>query len=120
MRIKSNIEGQLKLRRSPETENLRRRGAAGEKLSQTATENGNTKTTDYSGGFVYENGALQFILTAEGRVTMRGGNPVYEYFMKDHLGNTRLTFTTQPETLTELAHLAQVLGRREGMCGTCA
>jgi hypothetical protein len=41
---------------------------------------------------------LQFIQHEEGRVNMlAAGAPVYEYVLRDHLGNTRITFTTKHE-----------------------
>src|SRR2546430_7320593 len=43
--------------------------------------------------------SLQFISHAEGRVNMTNGS-TYEYFLKDHLGNVRLSFTTQTTTKT--------------------
>lgn len=52
---------------------------------------------DYIGNFIYENNSLSFILTDNGRLV---AEPVeapgittfkYEYFIKDHLGNTRVT-----------------------------
>ena len=60
--------------------------------------------TTYLGGFVYEqvNGgapALQFVSHEEGRVRIKGegshaaGN--YDYFIKDHLGNTRMVLTDE-------------------------
>ncbi len=49
-------------------------------------------TTDYIGSFVYKDGVLQTILTPEGRVVVDGSNYEYQYFLKDHLGNTRITF----------------------------
>jgi hypothetical protein len=33
------------------------------------------------------------ILTTEGRVIVSGTNYTYEYWLKDHLGNTRLAFS---------------------------
>ncbi|KOF04082.1 hypothetical protein OB69_03595 [Roseivirga seohaensis subsp. aquiponti] len=50
-------------------------------------------TTDYSGGFIYENNALQHFAHEEGRVRKSGANLVYDYYIKDHLGNTRMTLT---------------------------
>jgi RHS repeat-associated protein len=35
---------------------------------------------------------LQSILTQEGRVVVDGSSYEYQYFLKDHLGNTRITF----------------------------
>ncbi|HTH55167.1 MAG TPA: RHS repeat-associated core domain-containing protein, partial [Cyclobacteriaceae bacterium] len=62
------------------------------------------KLTDYTSGMVYENGVLQFIAHDEGRVVMKplaanenGVRREYQYYLKDHLGNTRLTFTTQAD-----------------------
>lgn len=49
------------------------------------------KQTDYIGNFVYENGSLKFISTDDGRLLPKGDNYDYEYFIKDHLGNTRVT-----------------------------
>ena len=47
----------------------------------------------YSGNFVYNrNGVLQYILTSEGRIVPDNDSYRFEYFMKDHLGNTRATF----------------------------
>jgi len=68
--------------------------AAGNKLrKQTETEGTIVKTTDYLGNFVYEDNKLSFILTAEGRITPKeGGGYDYQYFIKDHLGNTRALF----------------------------
>ncbi|MEA3503967.1 MAG: RHS repeat-associated core domain-containing protein, partial [Bacteroidota bacterium] len=48
------------------------------------------EAVDYAGSFVYEDKELSFILMEEGRIVMRDDRPVYEYFLKDHLGNTRV------------------------------
>ncbi len=59
------------------------------------------KTTNYINGFVYEDNSLSFFPFSEGRVlynacteqSRSGSNSFeYEYWMKDHLGNTRLSF----------------------------
>ena len=71
--------------------------ASGSKLSQVVTEGETSKTTDYAGPFIYEDNVLQFIQHAEGRITMKDNPPVYEYFLKDHLGNVRVTFTSKTE-----------------------
>ncbi len=79
--------------------------AAGIKLQQKVTEGGSVvKTTDYVGEFIYEDGVLQLIQHEEGRVVPEwnsGQTAIndwdYQYYLKDHLGNTRLTFAIEPE-----------------------
>ncbi|MCK9271852.1 MAG: hypothetical protein M0P50_15560, partial [Bacteroidales bacterium] len=51
-------------------------------------------TTDYVGSFIYHDDQLQSILTQEGRVVVNGSSYEYQYFLKDHLGNTRVTFNS--------------------------
>jgi len=46
-------------------------------------------TRDYISGIEYNNGAIEFINTEEGRAIPAGGAYSYEYYLKDHLGNTR-------------------------------
>ncbi|GHN02378.1 hypothetical protein WSM22_38670 [Cytophagales bacterium WSM2-2] len=54
------------------------------------------KTTDYTGEYIYQNDTLQFINHEEGRVVIKNTNtPEYQYHLKDHLGNVRVTFTTK-------------------------
>ena len=55
-------------------------------------------TTDYVGGFVYENNALSFFSSPEGRVVKNGSNLEYQYSIADHQGNTRLIFTSVSST----------------------
>ncbi len=50
------------------------------------------KRIDYVDGIQYFDGVLATIVTSEGRVTPYNGAYEYEYFLKDHLGNTRVTF----------------------------
>ncbi len=64
--------------------------AMGEKL-QTILPG---KTITYNGGFVYEDGALQYILNEEGRYSVNGINSGYEYNLKDHLGNGRMVINS--------------------------
>ncbi|HEU4788961.1 MAG TPA: DUF6443 domain-containing protein [Flavobacterium sp.] len=49
-------------------------------------------TTDYTGGFVYENNLLQFFSQPEGYVANNAGIFSYIYQYKDHLGNVRLSY----------------------------
>jgi len=72
--------------------------AAGRKLAKT-NESGNASvdnTTDYVGNIVYENNEIAYIQTSEGRmIPIKDENETkwhYEYALKDHLGNTRVTF----------------------------
>ncbi|MEM8568434.1 MAG: RHS repeat-associated core domain-containing protein, partial [Bacteroidota bacterium] len=86
--------------------------AAGMKLKTEVYEGGAlTKTTEYVGEFIYEtegagNRAIALIQHEEGRLVpaLPGLDPgsrdwVYHYHLKDHLGNTRLTFTSTPQTI---------------------
>ncbi|GGH31410.1 RHS repeat-associated core domain-containing protein [Sphingobacterium alkalisoli] len=59
--------------------------ATGRKLSKQHS----TGTTQYADGIQYRNGAIEFIQTEEGRILPNGSSFIYEYFLKDHLGNTR-------------------------------
>src|SRR5690606_22038311 len=78
--------------------------ATGRKLLQKVigTE---SKMSDYLGEFFYEDDDLKFIHHEEGRVVMASGTPEYQYHLKDHLGNVRLTFTTAPEVQSTTATL---------------
>ncbi|MEO6729798.1 MAG: RHS repeat-associated core domain-containing protein, partial [Ferruginibacter sp.] len=89
--------------------------ASGNKLEKRTNElassyNSNTAkqtATAYTGGFVYENNKLQFFGHEEGRVRFKqfidGSNQpqttyVFDYFLKDHLGNTRMVLTEEQQT----------------------
>jgi RHS repeat-associated protein len=71
--------------------------ATGRKLKQQVYGT-KPKITVYAGEFFYENDTLKFVNTEEGRAMMVGAVPAYEYFMKDHLGNTRVSFKSITET----------------------
>lgn len=54
------------------------------------------KVTDYISGFIYEGNNLQQFAHEEGRVRKNDqGSLVYDFVIKDHLGNARTTFTTE-------------------------
>ncbi len=72
--------------------------ASGAKLSMAVTMNSITTTTDYVGGFVYENNSLRFFGSPEGRVVKNGSNFEYQYALSDHQGNTRVVFTSATPT----------------------
>jgi RHS repeat-associated protein len=60
-------------------------------------------TTQYVGGFVYENSSLKFFSSPEGRVVKNGNTFEYQYAIADHQGNTRVVFssvTPAPEAPT--------------------
>ncbi|MBN9381084.1 MAG: hypothetical protein J0H74_09975, partial [Chitinophagaceae bacterium] len=56
----------------------------------------------YLGNTVYQNDSIQFSTHEEGRLRYTGpmSNPriVFDYFMKDHLGNTRMVLTEEKQT----------------------
>ncbi|WP_108868904.1 RHS repeat domain-containing protein [Aquimarina aquimarini] len=49
--------------------------------------------TVYTGNYVYKNDQLQYFSTPEGYATPNGTGYRYVYNYKDHLGNTRLSYT---------------------------
>ncbi|HEY6504584.1 MAG TPA: DUF6443 domain-containing protein [Chitinophagaceae bacterium] len=76
--------------------------AAGNKLEKRTAETGQpVKTTFYAWGGVYENDILQFLGHEEGRIRYKpavGATPasfIYDYFIKDHLGNVRMVLTEE-------------------------
>ncbi|MEK7199795.1 MAG: hypothetical protein AAB212_07745, partial [Bacteroidota bacterium] len=72
--------------------------ATGNKLEKRTVETSPPKTTKttYLGGYVYQNDTLQFLAHEEGRIRKKPDNSyVYDYFVKDHLGNTRMVLTEE-------------------------
>lgn len=64
--------------------------AAGEKLAKKMIDN---TYQYYAGNMVYKNDkSLNYLLFEEGLVNKVSGGYTYEYHLKDHLGNTRVTF----------------------------
>lgn len=58
----------------------------------------------YSGNFVYDlNGELKYFLLGEGRLVPDGQGFRFEYFMKDHLGSTRATFSPAAPGVAQVA-----------------
>jgi RHS repeat-associated protein len=92
--------------------------AGGTKLQKKTTEGSTIITTTYINGFVYQNDTLQFVATEEGRCRMviplsgGGGAWVYDYMLKDHLGNVRMALTEEqkqdayPAATSETASIA--------------
>lgn len=82
--------------------------ALGNKLEKIAEDNSVTssgqtsrsKSTLYLNGFVYENNLLSFVSHEEGRIRVKrvSNQPntfVYDYFVKDNLGNVRVVLTDE-------------------------
>jgi RHS repeat-associated protein len=73
--------------------------AAGNKLRKVSTINNVVSTTEYIGGIEYDGTGsapltLAFVQTEEGRARWNGTAYVYEYDLKDHLGDTGVTVNT--------------------------
>ena len=67
--------------------------AAGVKLGKIVAGVGTEEATWYVGEIIYDDSNIDYILTAEGRIRDLGSSSYqYEYFLKDHLGNTRVSF----------------------------
>ena len=68
--------------------------ASGAKLRKITSDNGTATTYDYVNGVEYKNNILQRIAHTEGSVSVQtDGSYLHEYVLRDHLGNTRVTFT---------------------------
>ncbi|MCD2425923.1 DUF6443 domain-containing protein [Niabella pedocola] len=82
--------------------------AEGNKLSKTVNETGQPqKTTTYLGGMIFENDVLQHITTEEGRMRPNGsGGVIHDYFLRDHLGSTRMTLQENGTPLEETHYYA--------------
>jgi RHS repeat-associated protein len=96
--------------------------AAGSKLRKTVTDNtvdpAKITVTDYIGGFVYERDVLQFVSHEEGRIrtVFKTEEPqawYYDYFEKDHQGNTRIVMTEQTDFSMYLASMEQENSAKE-------
>lgn len=72
--------------------------ADGRKLQVTHKNENSVNVTDYCGNAVYENGSLKKILTeGEGYISLSGSTPVYNYYLKDHMGNIRIVYDQNRE-----------------------
>jgi len=68
--------------------------AIGNKLKKTVYNGQDTIITDYVSNMIYVDGNLEMVMTEEGRmVPLETGGYRAEYFLKDHLGNNRVSFT---------------------------
>jgi len=66
--------------------------ATGRKVSKVITRGANISVRTYEGGFEYAGEDLSIIHTGEGFVQKTSTAFVYNYYLKDHLGNTRVVF----------------------------
>lgn len=94
--------------------------ADGQKLSQLLIDGTDTLSTDYMGELLYTNDTLKTILHNEGRILVKSDTSIYswsdtlgnphadttfflasrfQYFIKDHLGNTRIIMERLNDTL---------------------
>ncbi|MFA6059606.1 MAG: DUF6443 domain-containing protein [Taibaiella sp.] len=80
------------------------------RIDSTSANPGPDEVYDYIGNFVYKNNVLQYITNEEGRArpvanqeTNFNTKFVYDYFIKDHLGNVRSTVTATPMNANYLA-----------------
>ncbi len=77
---------------------------------QTKIDHQLSATWDYSGRFIYadnngDNTQLAYLMANHGRIVMHeDGSSSYEYSLKDHLGNTRITFDENLNILQEDAY----------------
>ena len=99
--------------------------AAGTKLRKIAYNSAGTliSRTDYVGGIQYEGTQpesglplatdLKFMMTAEGRAVKNAGTWQYEYFHKDHLGNSRVVYGHQKQVDEYKATMETPLATKE-------
>ncbi|PSK93146.1 DUF6443 domain-containing protein [Taibaiella chishuiensis] len=96
--------------------------AMGNLLRKKLDSSGVSHIYDNIGNFVYKDDVLQYILNEEGRCRPVSGDTlgnatrfVYDYFVKDHLGNVRSTVTSNPITVGYMAEHELATAGREQM-----
>ncbi len=68
----------------------------GGKTRKTVSANGNTLQKDYIGTVEYTDGQLDGVYHQDGRIRFdTNGEIIFDYMLKDYLGNTRVTFSDQ-------------------------
>jgi len=100
--------------------------ASGSKLKKTTVDNtvnpAKTTFTTYIGGIQYQNDSLQFIGHEEGRARWALHNYTtgasgygweYDFFEKDHLGNTRVVLTHEKDTAQYMATMESAYRAKE-------
>ncbi|WP_282079912.1 RHS repeat domain-containing protein [Aquimarina algiphila] len=76
--------------------------ATGAKLKKIAPSGSSLIETEYAGNYIYKNGNLEFFNHPEGYATPEGDSYRYVYQFKDHLGNTRLSYTKNDAGILEI------------------
>lgn len=61
-------------------------------------------TLDYCDNMIYENGKLTQILVDGGYVSFVNGEPVYHYYLKDHLGSNRVAVNQATGEVEQVNH----------------
>gem|GEM_PF-3671993 len=91
--------------------------ANGVKLQKnTSISHARSAPTDYLGTIVYPGDAPAYIFTPEGRALRNDqGNFDYEYFLKDHLGNTRVSFNQKGTILQDNSYYPFGMGLGEAL-----
>ena len=69
--------------------------STGAKIRKQYIDGSSTTTIDYVGGIHYKNGEIDYLMHGTGRVLYAAGSYIYEYNLKDHLGNIRATIAEQ-------------------------
>ena len=80
--------------------------AQGKKLqaSYVTTIPNSSMTLDYCDNMIYENGKLTQILVDGGYVSFVNGEPVYHYYLKDHLGSNRVAVNQATGEVEQVNH----------------
>ncbi len=101
--------------------------ASGNKLRKKTVDStvlpAKTTMTLYIGSSVYQNDTLQFFGTTEGRARPVGAAFVYDYFLKDHLSNTRMVITDDYNVSSPILEATSYYPfglRQEGICSKAA
>ena len=87
----------------PESEHHSPPSATGTKLAKRpSSDRARGQRTDYVGRFVFKDEELSYILTDQGRIIQReDGSYEFQYFITDHLGNTRVVFNDEGHILQD-------------------
>ena len=76
--------------------------AKGEKLAQKVTTTEGSSLTYYRGVMVYNGNTLDYILHPAGVTRKASSGYVYDYFLTDHLGSTRVVLEASGNTLVPI------------------